>query len=319
MKEVIEVKRDDLRELYQVLTNYPAISKEQVQNEMHKVFGEDTFKPKDIMERVKTFEDACRELGEEHPFVRSYNGYANNIHENNKNDTDILAYLKLRIICAALNEGWEPQFTEDEWRYYPWFWLYTQKEINDMDEDEKNRPPLNVNRRISNRLCGSRLCEFGLRPLGFVCERRFSPLLKERHARRLLRETVHQHLGRLLSYPQVSNNKCLTFKYQQFMETKNNSEFMSQVDAFSEEMQKFIEKSDKRHALIIIASEPDENGESSRQTGSIMGNEEEVVHALVGFIRQPQGRELLKRAASLSMLDSLMKSVLNAKEQEERK
>lgn len=103
------------------------------------------------------------------------------------------------------------------------------------------------------------------------------------------------------------------------METKNNSEFMSQVDAFSEEMQKFIEKYDKRHALIIIASEADENGEISRQTGSIMGNEEEVVHALVGFIRQPQGRELLKRAASLSMLDSLMKSVLNAKEREERK
>lgn len=103
------------------------------------------------------------------------------------------------------------------------------------------------------------------------------------------------------------------------METKNNSEFMSQVDAFSEEMQKFIEKYDKRHALIIIASEPDENGEISRQTGSIMGNEEEVVHALVGFIRQPQGRELLKIAASLSMLDSLMKSVLNAKEREERK
>lgn len=157
------------------------------------------------------------------------------------------------------------------------------------------------------------------RPLECGCESRFSPLLKERHARRLLRETVHQHLGRLLSYPQVSNNKCLTFKYQQFMETKNNSEFMSQVDAFSEEMQKFIEKYDKRHALIIIASEPDENGEISRQTGSIMGNEEEVVHALVGFIRQPQGRELLKRAASLSMLDSLMKSVLNAKEREERK
>lgn len=319
MKEVIEVKRDDLRELYQVLTNYPAISKEQVQNEMHKVFGEDTFKPKDIMERVKTFEDACRELGEEHPFVRSYNGYTNNIHENNKNDTDILAYLKLRIICAALNEGWEPQFTEDEWRYYPWFWLYTQKEINDMDEDEKTDRRLMSTGEYQTGHAGLACAYSDYRPLAYGCECRFSPLLKERHARRLLRETVHQHLGRLLSYPQVSNNKCLTFKYQQFMETKNNSEFMSQVDAFSEEMQKFIEKSDKRHALIIIASEPDENGESSRQTGSIMGNEEEVVHALVGFIRQPQGRELLKRAASLSMLDSLMKSVLNAKEREERK
>lgn len=133
--EIIEVKRDDLRELYQVLTNYPAISKEQVQNEMHKVFGEDTFKPKDIMERVKTFEDACRELGEDHPFVSAYTAWIK--HEEFDDQEDILAYMKLRIICSALNEGWEPQFTEDEWRYYPWFWLYTQKEINDMDEDEK--------------------------------------------------------------------------------------------------------------------------------------------------------------------------------------
>lgn len=129
-----------------------------------------------VTERIKTFEDACRELGEEHPFVRSYNGYTNNIHENNKNDTDILAYLKLRIICAALNEGWEPQFTEDEWRYYPWFWLYTQKEINYMDEDEKTDrrlmstgeyqtgsaglacadsafAPSNASARIGSRLC----------------------------------------------------------------------------------------------------------------------------------------------------------------------
>ena len=51
------------------------------------------------------------------------------------------------------------------------------------------------------------------------------------------------------------------------METKNNSEFMSQVDAFSGEMQKFIEKSEGKHAVIIIASESDENGEGSRQTG----------------------------------------------------
>lgn len=98
------------------------------------------------------------------------------------------------------------------------------------------------------------------------------------------------------------------------METKNNSEFLSKVNAFQNEAQEFIEKSDKRHAVIVIASEPDENGEGSRQTGSIMGT-----FALAGFMRQPQGRELLKRAAALSMAESLMKSILNAKEQEERK
>lgn len=315
--EIIEVKRDDLRELYQVLTNYPAISKEQVQNEMHKVFGEDTFKPKDIMERVKTFEDACRELGEDHPFVSAYTAWIK--HEEFDDQEDILAYMKLRIICAALNEGWEPQFTEDEWRYYPWFWLYTQKEINDMDEDEKTDRRLMSTGDYQTGYAGLAYAYSSSAPSNALAFLGFSPLLKERHARRLLRETIHQHLGRLLSYPQVSNNKSLTFKYQQFMETKNNSEFMSQVDAFSGEMQKFIEKSEGKHAVIIIASESDENGEGSRQTGYIMGNEEEVVHALVGFMRQPQGRELLKRAASLSMLDSLMKSVLNAKEQEERK
>lgn len=317
MKEVIEVKRDDLRELYQVLTNYPAISKEQVQNEMHKVFGEDTFKPKDITERVKTFEDACRELGEEHPFVSAYTAWIK--HEEFDDQEDILAYMKLRIICAALNEGWEPQFTEDEWRYYPWYWLYTQKEIKDMDEDEKTDRRLMSTGDYQTGYAGLACATSSNAPLEYGCALRFSPLLKERHARRLLRETVHQHLGRLLSYPQVSNNKCLTFKYQQFMETKNNSEFLSKVNAFQNEAQEFIEKSDKRHAVIVIASEPDENGEGSRQTGSIMGNEEEAVYALAGFMRQPQGRELLKRAAALSMAESLMKSILNAKEQEERK
>lgn len=310
--EFIKVKRDDLQGLYQVLTNYPAISKEQVQNEMHKVFGEETFKPKDIMERVKTFEDACRELGEDHPFVRSYNGYANNIHENNKNDTDILAYLKLRIICAALNEGWEPLFTEDEWRYYPWFTLWTEDELSEKSDEWKTDRHLISTGEYQTDYAGL-ACAFESRPLAFECGYRFSPLLKERHARRLLRETIHQHLGRLLSYPQISNNKSLTFKYQQFMETKNNSEFLSKVNAFQKETQEFIKKSEGKHAVIIIASEPDKNGEGSNQTGSIMGNEEEAVYALAGFMRQPQGRELLKRAAALSMAESLMKAVLNVK------
>lgn len=132
--EIIEVKKDDLRELYEVLTNYPAIAKEQVQNEMHKVFGEDTFKPKDITERIKTVEDAINYLGNDHILVRTYNSTLSIDMEQNK---DLLAYLLLRIITAALNEGWEPQFTEDEWRYYPVFWLYTQDEIDNMDESEK--------------------------------------------------------------------------------------------------------------------------------------------------------------------------------------
>ena len=85
-----------------------------------------------ITERIKTFEDACKELGEEHLFVKQYNS-----NEMADVDTDLDAYLKLRIITAALNDGWKPEFTEDEWRYYPWFYLYTQAELDDMEDSEK--------------------------------------------------------------------------------------------------------------------------------------------------------------------------------------
>jgi len=90
-------------------------------------------KSKNVMERIKTFEDAYNELGEDHPLVKEY------CWQNDDTSADLLAYLRLRIICAALNEGWQPQFTKDERRWYPWFYLYTQEEIDAMTEEEKGR------------------------------------------------------------------------------------------------------------------------------------------------------------------------------------
>lgn len=87
---------------------------------------------KNVMERIKTFEDACMELGDNHPFVKEYDSIS-------VSSKDIIAYLKLRIIVAALNEGWEPKFAEDEYRYFPWFYIYTQKEIDEMSEEDKSR------------------------------------------------------------------------------------------------------------------------------------------------------------------------------------
>lgn len=89
-------------------------------------------KPKNVMERIKTFEDACNELGIDH----------NEWMQDKKElglEADVIAYLKLRIIAAALNEGWKPLFTTDEYRYFPWFCLYTQSEIDEMNEEDKNR------------------------------------------------------------------------------------------------------------------------------------------------------------------------------------
>ena len=92
-----------------------------------------------VTERIKTFEDACKELGDKHPCVAAWNEYKDTMMacESNTEAADITAYLKLRIICAALNEGWQPNFIVDECQWYPWFYQYTQEEIDNKDDDWK--------------------------------------------------------------------------------------------------------------------------------------------------------------------------------------
>jgi hypothetical protein len=97
---------------------------------LNDIFGEDTFKPKDIRDRVKTFEDACTVLGIDPDEWKK---------KHLMLDKDVLAYLKLRVITQALNEGWYPKFTEDERRYYPWFYILTQEENDNLSAEEKRR------------------------------------------------------------------------------------------------------------------------------------------------------------------------------------
>ena len=91
-----------------------------------------------ITERVKTFEDACKELGEDHKLVKQFKAIEDAIAE----DKEATAYFKLGIITAALNEGWEPDFTNDkEYRYFPYLCLWTKKELEqktDEWKDERN-------------------------------------------------------------------------------------------------------------------------------------------------------------------------------------
>lgn len=96
-----------------------------------------------VTERIKTFEDACNELGEDHPMVPVYDALVSgaNVEQSLAKwmGKDVVAFLKLRIIADALNEGWHPKFTEDEYRYYPWFYIYTKEEYDNFSEEEKHR------------------------------------------------------------------------------------------------------------------------------------------------------------------------------------
>ena len=189
-KDIIEIKKSDLQGLFKILTNYPQISKEQVINEMTKAFGEEALKSQDIKERIKTFEDAVNAIGEDHPLVAQYKTI-NSVFKEVDNNLHLFAYTRLAIIAEALNEGWRPEYTEDEYRYYPWFGLYTQEEYDDMDDEDKEccrfvgRSNNNANAHgglvyanasygsaYSNTCIGSRLA-FKSRELAIYCGKQF--------------------------------------------------------------------------------------------------------------------------------------------------
>lgn len=181
MEKKISIQKEN------VLNAYKHASEEQ-KALLENMFGKDMFQPKNIMERVKTFEDACEVLGEEHQYVKAYREWMRIYYAECK---DISAYLKLRIICAALNEGWKPTFSDGECRSYPWFYIYNKNEYEKINKDEKKKchvisrssydayafggvvfSSLNISTSYSYSYHGS-LIVFKTRELAEYCEKQF--------------------------------------------------------------------------------------------------------------------------------------------------
>ncbi len=81
-----------------------------VKNALTNLFGDRFYLS--VKERVKTFNDACAELGV-------------NFQPNPADTPDEVAYKQLKIIVRALNEGWEPDFSNSsEYKWYPFFDVY---------------------------------------------------------------------------------------------------------------------------------------------------------------------------------------------------
>lgn len=133
--ETIEIKKSN------VLASYEEARKAGANGYMQfleNLFGKELFKPKNVMERVKTFDDALKELGDDNQLVKEYYERWQLVGDKDVSK-DYVAYLKLRIITAALNEGWEPEFIPGERRWAPYFLLYTKDEYEKLNDDVRAR------------------------------------------------------------------------------------------------------------------------------------------------------------------------------------
>ena len=98
-----------------------------------------------IIEKVKSFEDACKLL-DITPSVPVVTGIPE------KYQKPLIANYQLMVIAEALNEGWTPDWSNGEWdKWHPWF---------DMDDSSSaGRFSFHVAGNLySYSIVGSRLC-----------------------------------------------------------------------------------------------------------------------------------------------------------------
>lgn len=124
--------------------------------------------PGKITERVKTFEDACEVLGVEGEI------FAGSLHDALSGDAkSIAAEIKLILIIRALNQGWKPDWNDDdEYKYYPWW---------DMEQSKSNPTGfglLSVDCFSTGSSVGSRLC-FKSEELAQYAAKQFTDLYKD--------------------------------------------------------------------------------------------------------------------------------------------
>ena len=106
-------------------------------NILTKLFGEQKPDYSDYR-NIKTYEDACEALGIK-PISRLLVEYEDGMKEEVM-DIAHIAYIKLCTIARAINNDKDfPRFVKDEYRYYPYFILYNQKEVDEMSDEDKSR------------------------------------------------------------------------------------------------------------------------------------------------------------------------------------
>jgi len=65
---------------------------------------------------IKTFEDACKNLGIDSAKLPDLNGIPEKFHK------PIIAGYKLMIVYEAINNEWRPDWSNhNQYKYYPWF------------------------------------------------------------------------------------------------------------------------------------------------------------------------------------------------------
>ena len=147
MKTKITIKKTELHKLYKSLTTRPNITREHVEQELASVFGKRNLRPTSVKERIQSLNDAIETLGYNHQYVIGYME-AEEALAKVGGDERAMAFFALRIIVAALNEGWK--WGGHSSCYLPMFELFPRDVLKGMTDDEAEDIQSVSSRRFPN-------------------------------------------------------------------------------------------------------------------------------------------------------------------------
>ena len=103
---ILQIEESNARSIYKTASSELKII-------LENTFGKEFFSQK-VTERIKTYEDACAELG-----ITPIN---EDLFRANGFTKDEIAYRKIKTITQALNEGWKADWNDEKQKkWIPWF------------------------------------------------------------------------------------------------------------------------------------------------------------------------------------------------------
>ena len=227
-----------------------------------------------ITDRVKTYADACAVLGikETLPNVGGLRP---------KDRPSVTAYYKLIVIAQALNEGWEPDWTnEDQEKWFPWFYFDREKnKIAGFASAGTNRAPTYTHASIGSRLC------FKTEALCAYAARQFEPLYEA-----------------WLLYPNDVNpaSDDTTRRDQEGAEKVGASEtallFAELLKETAAKLDEACSPEDIQGGFILIGGEAPKDGGRGDGVIQLGGSKAMTLRMLAEFLAAPETQELLAEA-----------------------
>lgn len=102
---------DELKAAKVTVLSVYEVASDETREALENIFGADKFVPS----QIRSYEDACRMLGIDPIRIEKFAFLGTEANHH-------YSYHKLTVIAKALNDGWAPDWkNDDESKYYPWF------------------------------------------------------------------------------------------------------------------------------------------------------------------------------------------------------